>query len=365
MFIIQTPARYLQGKGLIDELGEHVKVFGTRFLILSGKTALRMKKEIILSDFSKHDLEAEIVEFCGESTMDEILRVKGIAEEKNVDAIIGMGGGKALDTAKSAANKVNKPVVIVPTIAASDAPCSCESMIYSEEGEVVDFEVFDTNPNLVLVDTDMIANAPVHTLVAGIGDAAATWVEARTCYENDFENCHGMKVSETAIGLARLCYEILMKHGVAAVKANEIGKATSDLEKVVEANIYLSGVGFENGGLSCAHSIHDALTLLPECHKYMHGFKVAFGTLCQLVLEHRPKEEIDEYIAFSARIGLPITLEEVGITDGIEDKVKIIAENAYITDPNHECKMPPKIGVDDIYAAVIAADELGRAYLGK
>lgn len=145
--------------------------------------------------------------------MDEILRVREFAEKINADCVIGMGGGKVLDTARSATFKAGVPAIIVPTIAASDAPCSCESMIYNEAGEVVDFEVFPKNPDLVLVDSSVIAQAPSEILVAGMGDAAATFFEARTCYENGLENLHGTHISETACAMAKRCYEILLEHG--------------------------------------------------------------------------------------------------------------------------------------------------------
>ena len=325
MYIIKTPAKYMQGKNLINDLGEHAKDYGKRFLIISGKTALRLKKQAIEESFAANGLEAKFEQFGGESTMEEIIRMKELAEKENVDCIVGMGGGKALDTAKSAAFRVEKPVIIIPTIAASDAPCSCESIIYNDAGEVVDFEMFPTNPNLVLVDTEIIANAPTHTLVAGIGDALATYIEARTCYETGSLNVHGTNILEAAYALSKLCYDILMEYGVDAKKASDMNKPTRALEKVIEANIYLSGLGFENGGLSCAHAIHDALTMIPECHQYMHGYKVAFGNLCHLVLEGRPEDEIEAYINLSTVERCVVTLEQVGICEDIEEKSKDIS----------------------------------------
>lgn len=363
MFIIQTPARYLQGKGILDSLGTHVKQFADNFLVLSGKTALKMKQKEIEMDCASHHLSCTFVAFGGESTSAEVERVIGIIKEKKCGAVIGMGGGKVLDTAKSAAFKCNLPIIIVPTIASSNAPCSCEAMIYSPEGLVVDCEIYPRNPDLVLVDSEIIANAPTPTLVAGIGDAISTYLEARTCYENHYANIHHTGVSETAFALSKICYDLLINNGRNAKGSVEEKVVTPALEKTIEAIFYLSGVGFENSGLSCAHSIHDALTALPECHPYMHGYKVAFGGLCHLLLENRPSTEVLEYLKFSTEIGLPITFEQLGIMENVEKKIKEISSLAFIKDPLHECKMPPEITADDIYTAMMMADKLGRQFL--
>ena len=66
---------------------------------------------------------------------------------------------------------------------------------------------------------------------------------------------------------------------------------------MIEANTYLSGVGFESGGLAAAHALYNGLTAIPDAHHYYHGEKVAFGTLTQLVLENAPVEEIETVAA--------------------------------------------------------------------
>ncbi len=70
---------------------------------------------------------------------------------------------------------------------------------------------------------------------------------------------------------------------------------------------YLSGVGFESGGLAAAHAIHNGMTAIPDAHHYYHGEKVAFGTLTQLVLENAPVDEIETVAALCHSVGLPIT----------------------------------------------------------
>ena len=103
---------------------------------------------------------------------------------------------------------------------------------------------------------------------------------------------------------------------------------TPALERVIEANTYLSGVGFESGGLAAAHAIHNGLTAIPDAHHYYHGEKVAFGTLTQLVLENAPVEEIETVAALCHSVGLPITLAQLDIKADIPGKMRTVAEAA-------------------------------------
>nr|MDT0664419.1 iron-containing alcohol dehydrogenase [Micromonospora sp. DSM 115978] len=110
----------------------------------------------------------------------------------------------------------------------------------------------------------------------------------------------------TAGALAKLCYEILLADGPAAVAAAKTGAVTPALERIVEANTLLSGLGFESGGLAVAHSVHNGLTTVPATHAYLHGEKVAFGLLVQLVVEGRPAAEFAEVVAATRRAGVPL-----------------------------------------------------------
>ena len=71
-------------------------------------------------------------------------------------------------------------------------------------------------PNLVLVDTDVVSAAPARLLVSGMGDALATYFEARACQASGATNCVGGKVTLAAMQLARLCYETLLADGLKA-----------------------------------------------------------------------------------------------------------------------------------------------------
>jgi glycerol dehydrogenase len=205
------------------------------------------------------------------------------------DLVIGAGGGKVLDTARAAAADLKLPVVNCPTVASSDAPGSALSVVYTDEGVFQEYRIYKRNPDLVLVDTQVIAQSPPRLLVAGMGDALATWFEAKTCADGNIRNMRGGASTRSALSLAELCYRTLLSDGADALNAVQAKVVTPALERLVEANTLLSGLGFESSGLAAAHAIHNGLTTVPQSHAFFHGEKVAFGVLVQLILEGKSR----------------------------------------------------------------------------
>jgi glycerol dehydrogenase len=321
------PGRYVQGEGALAVLGEEIARFGARaFAVMDPFAADTLAPEIEAGLAGKVGLAAE--RFAGECSDEEIGRLAATAKDSSAEAIVGIGGGKALDTAKAVAHQLGLPVAIVPTIASTDAPCSALSVIYTPEGAFKRYLILPHNPALVLVDTGVIARAPVRFLVAGMGDALSTWFEAEDCRIKRGANMTGRLGPMTAYALARLCYDTLLQYGVLAKAACAQQVVTPALEHIVEANTLLSGLGFESGGLAAAHAIHNGLTVLHETHAYWHGEKVAIGTLALLMLADRPPALIDEVFGFCESVGLPTTLAAIGL-GGVDDAALLrVAERA-------------------------------------
>ncbi|HIG8999948.1 TPA: glycerol dehydrogenase [Shigella boydii] len=333
--IIQSPGKYIQGADVINRLGEYLKPLAERWLVVGDKFVLGFAQSTVEKSFKDAGLVVEIAPFGGECSQNEIDRLRGIAETAQCGAILGIGGGKTLDTAKALAHLMGVPVAIAPTIASTDAPCSALSVIYTDEGEFDRYLLLPNNPNTVIVDTKIVAGAPARLLAAGIGDALA---------------------------LAELCYNTLLEEGEKAMLAAEQHVVTPALERVIEANTYLSGVGFESGGLAAAHAVHNGLTAIPDAHHYYHGEKVAFGTLTQLVLENAPVEEIETVAALSHAVGLPITLAQLDIKEDVPAKMRIVAEAACAEGETIH-NMPGGATPDQVYAALLVADQYGQRFL--
>lgn len=308
------------------------------------------------------------VEFNGECSPEEIERVAEEARRGGADAVVGIGGGKTLDTAKAVAHPAGMPLVIVPMIASTDAPTSAVAVVYTEEGEVLEYRLFGRNPNAVIVDTEIIVGAPVRFLVAGMGDALSTYFEANASSRTRAETLGGGAPTQAALAIARLCYDTLLEHGLSARLAAERGAITPAVERIVEANTLLSGLGFESGGLAAAHSIHNGLTALEETHQFWHGEKVAFGVISMLMLEERPFEVLAEVVDFCLEVGLPVALGDLGLDGVPREELEKAAELA-CAEGETIYNEPFDVYPETVLDAIVAADAFGRqrraAYVGE
>lgn len=361
--IIISPNKYVQGKCVIDNIHEYVKNLGKNFFVLSTDRMIKALGDRVQSSFNNTNCQVHFENFNRECSMNEINRLCDDIASKGCDCIIGIGGGKTLDTAKAVAYYKNIPVVIVPTIASTDAPCSALSVIYTDSGVFEKYLFLPHNPNLVLVDTDVVANAPCRLLVSGMGDALATYFEARACQKSNALSCAGGNTTNAAMALARLCYDTLLDDGLKAKLAVDNHVCTKAVENIVEANTYLSGIGFESAGLAGAHAIHNGFTVLSDCHDLYHGEKVAFGTLVQLVLENAPTDEIEEVIFFCMSVGLPTTLADIHLPNVTDEQIRKVAEaSADKSETIHN--MPFPVNANNVYDAIYGADALGNFYKG-
>jgi glycerol dehydrogenase len=357
-----SPSRYVQGRDATERLGTEMSAMGFTgpALIVASASPRRLLGEVWQRSLGAASMGLGVHEFGGECTLSEVETIARAAQGLGARVIVGAGGGKVLDAARAAAADLDLPVVNCPTTASSDAPCSALSVLYEDDGTFERYLFYRRNPDLVLVDTAVIARAPVRLLVAGMGDALATWFEARTVIEAHRPNqLHGA-ATMTAGALARLCFDTLLADGTAACEAVRRKAVTPAFERVVEANTLLSGLGFESGGLAVAHSVHNGLTVAPGTHRFLHGEKVAFGLLVQLVLEGRPSEELRTVVNFAKEVGLPTTLSHLGLGTRDEAVLVRIAERSLAdgeTAHNEPFEISPRMMVD----AIVAADALGDA----
>lgn len=362
--VFQSPGKYIQGKGELSKLGEYISVYSNEAVLIIDGFILDNYEEQIRKSCQTENLNIKYERFTGECCKVEIDRIISASKDMKDRVIVGIGGGKTLDTAKAVAHYTQSPVIIVPTIASTDAPCSALSVIYTEEGEFSEYLFLKSNPDMVIMDTDIIKNAPSRLLVAGMGDALATYFEARASVNSNSNSIAGGKVTKSAIALAKLCYETLLEDGYKAKEAIENKVCTKAVENIIEANTLLSGVGFESGGLAAAHAIHNGLTAIEETHKYFHGEKVAFGTLVQLVLENESMEEINKVLEFCQSVGLPITLSDIGINEINKEEIMNVAKiSCDINETIHN--MPFEVDCDKVYAAILTADSIGKNFKTK
>jgi glycerol dehydrogenase len=377
-----APLRYVQGAGATRQLGAEMVNVGLEgpVLLVAGPTPISRLATTWALAFDDVGMSHRVRLFGGESSRREIAAIAEEARSLGARTIVAAGGGKVLDAARSAAAALRLPFVSCPTICSTDAPTSALSVIYADSGpnrgSVEAYEIHRRSPDLVLVDTQVIAESPPRLLAAGIGDAMSTWYEGRAAAAAGRPNMRGGRATLAAVELARLCRDIVLADGAAALEECRAGRVGGSLERVAEAATLLSGLGFESAGLAAAHAVHNGLTAIAATHDALHGEKVAFGTLVQLLLEAQAaadagaREEILAearlVAAFFVRVGLPVTLGELGIRDetaaSLADIVHRIATRA--TQPGETIhNMPFPVDARSVAAAIEAADAIGRAAL--
>jgi len=358
--VLIAPRKYIQGSNVLGEIGTHLAALGKKPLVLWDSRVKGLVGETVLASLKDAGLEVVDVDFAGDSTKAEVARVAGIAKKSGADIAVGIGGGKALDTAKAAAADAALKVVTCPTIASNDSPTSSYTVWYDEEGNCLGFESWGVNPDLVLVDTQVIAQAPARAFVAGMGDALATWVEAEVCRQTRSPNLAGGVSTEAAMALARLGYDLLMEYGIEAKQAVEQNTVTPAVEKIVEANVLLSGLGFESGGVATAHMVANCLPSFPECHGLMHGDEVGFGIITQLCLDKAFDADVrDRIVDFEIAVGLPVTFADLGLEGVARDRLATIGD--ICAGEGSLCHFHPfEVTSESVIDAMIAADALGR-----
>ncbi len=362
--IFGNPGRYVQGPGTIKQIGHHISTMelGERGLVVGGKTALSQTQAAITESFKSQGITQVTEIFAGEVTRKEIDRLAEIGKKNRVNFLVGVGGGKAIDAAKGATIGLKLPLVVVPTVAATDGACSTLVATFSEE-HVFSGSIFrPRNPELVLVSTDILIRAPLRFLAAGMGDALSTKFEVEAAQKSGINNFHGGAAARSSLEIAKWCTDTVLNHGEAAKRAAKEGIPNQVFEQVVEAVIFASSVSFENcAGLAAAHALTTGFTVLQEVQPYLHGELVGFFTLAQLILEKQPKEFIDRVFQFCHSVGLPLTLGEIGLKDHPEELVMKGAE-ASCRNSSRVHNEPFPVTPRTLCEALMETDRIGSQY---
>ncbi|GEB78010.1 glycerol dehydrogenase [Sporolactobacillus inulinus CASD] len=363
--VFVSPSRYVQGKDVFKKADQYVKKLGDLALVVADETVWKAAAEAFSAQLKKGGIEVVKEVFQGECSINEINRLTESGKAKKVNVVIGLGGGKTLDTVKAVADHLDTPVVCAPTVASADAPTAGLSVIYTDDGAFESYLFYDKNPELVIVDTRIIAESPHRMLVSGISDALATWIEARAVAEGHNNTMSGKQPTLAGKAIAETCEKVLFDYALPAIEANQKKIVTPALEAIVEANTLLSGLGFEDGGLGAAHAIHNGFTALTgDIHHLTHGEKVAYGALTQLVLENKPFDELERYIGFYLKLGLPTSLKEIHLEKATDEELYKVGEKA--TAPGETIhQMPFAITADDVVQAIKGVDAYVKDYKSR
>lgn len=355
-----APASYTQGRGVLADPVAYATLSGDRAFLLGGTTALREARSTLTDGLTTAGIdvigEAAGVDAC---TFDRIDALTAAAREAGGDeglpsVVVAVGGGVALDAGKAVAKRTGAELATVPTVASTDAPCSSVAVVYDGTGRFDGYVHRSRNPEAVVVDTGVIAAAPARFLRYGMGDALATRfeVEAVTRSGAAADTHAGGQPSRAARRLAEDCYRTIADAGGAALSATHRDAATGALDRVVEANTLLSGVGFESGGLAAAHAFAKGFSTAGVDEP--HGVLVAFGTIAQLALADRKPALLEEVAGLCRQLELTAPLAELGVDS---DRIRAVAEAA-CGDETTMDNLPRAVAPADAADALRAADGL-------
>ncbi|MGC1307891.1 MAG: iron-containing alcohol dehydrogenase family protein [Phormidesmis sp.] len=303
-----APAQVIRGSGVLAESGPLFARLGQRPLLVGGDRALKAALPFLSTALDSLQTATATCENCSESVL---LALHQTAAAHQADCIVGIGGGKALDTAKLLAHQRQLPVATVPTSAATCAGWTALSNVYSEQRAFLYDVGLPRCPEMILLDYDLVATAPMRTLVAGIGDAIAKWYEASV---SSGHSSHTLVIG--AVQQARVLRDILFQKSAAALAK----PGSDDWREVVDAAVLMAGVIGGMGGAQCrtvaAHAVHNGLTHV-AAHGTLHGEKVAYGILVQLRLEELGPGNVlaatarQQLLQFYSTLGLPQSLADL------------------------------------------------------
>ncbi|MHA7239270.1 glycerol dehydrogenase [Arthrobacter sp. TMS1-12-1] len=354
-----SPGRYAQGPGAISRLGEYLAPIGSTPLVVADDVVWGFVGHDVTASLQAAGLPVTREAFGGVPSAKEIDRLVEVIRRTEADVAVAVGGGSTIDAVKASGFLAGIRWVTVPTVASTDAPTSALAVVYTEDGTFEEYRFFPRNPDLVLVDSQIVANAPAAFLAAGVGDALATWLEARATAASSSPTMAGGLPTLTGTALARLSWDVLWDNALPALDAVRDHLVTPAVEKVIEANTLLSGLGFESGGLAAAHAIHNGLTAAPQTHGLAHGQKVNIGSVTQLVLEGAPTQDIRDFIEFTTRVGLPTTLTEIGLTPEDTKELELVATTATVAGETIHA-MPFEVRPEDVVSALTSIERFAR-----
>ncbi|MDB5612735.1 MAG: Iron-containing alcohol dehydrogenase [Devosia sp.] len=326
MIVFGAPRRYVQGPGVLSIIGGELANIGNSAILLADERVLGIVGPTVVDSCAAAGIKLTTLKFLGEITYAEIDRLVAEVGSSGHDIVVAAGGGKTIDTGKLVSRALGARFVSVPTVASNDSPTSHIAVVYDAQHKLVAVEQNKANPDLVLVDTAIIAKAPLTLLSAGVGDALVKRFEVEQCINANGKNVFGAASPLSALALARACYDTVREHTVPAYAAISRGEIDHHLEALIEASVLMSGLAFESGGLSVSHGMTRGLSVIPSIAHALHGHQVAYGLLVQLVLENRDDAFMTDMRAFYREAQLPLKLADLGHDGRSNSDIDTIAQ---------------------------------------
>lgn len=320
-----TLPRYTIGADALKDLEHVVLPYGRKVALIHGEKAYAACKALLIPALGSLEVVKEVV-YGHEATYENVAKLTQDEDVQRADALVGIGGGKCLDTVKLVGDQLDKPVVTIATIASTCAAVTKISILYNADGSFKDIPKLKSAPVHCMIPTSVIAEAPIQYLWAGIGDTMAKHVECTFSARNDQLDY----ASELGRTISAMCFEPVIAHGASALQSAKKQEVSDDLEQIIQNILISTGsvslLVHPDYNSALAHALFYGLTVREHIEKkHLHGEVVSYGTLVQLMMDGQ-MDMLKKAYAFHRQIGLPVCLADLELT--IEDPLCDVLEMA-------------------------------------
>jgi len=312
-----APARYVLASDATASLDRYLDRDTASAYVVGGDRAYAVARDDLDAALDRGGVDAEYAAFGGECCPAEIATHRSRIERTDPDVVIGVGGGKALDAAKLAADG-RCPVAAVPTSPATCAAWTALSIVYEADGTYRSGVPLSRPPELVVADLDVLVDAPARLFANGVLDAAAKHFETRLVGDPERPaNRWGVRhAADAYVEELRTC----AKPAYEDVRA---GKVTPVVEDAIET--VLAGPGLSGGLLSDRSYVGFAHVLCYVLLDYgsvrsrsYHGERVGYGVAVLQALSDDAAADPAELLAWSRSLGAGLSLRDLGVDAGAD-----------------------------------------------
>lgn len=354
MLAIKSPQTYHHQPGIRANAGEYIAPLSKHIAIITTINAWKAVNPELEESLKQHGVAFSVDFLAGECTQEAITEHTATVKASGATLVLGIGGGRVLDTAKGVGNRLEGVAIVTfPTVAATCAAWSPITIIYNAAGGHESSQPLTKMPALVLVDSEIIARSDVRFLKAGIVDALAKWYEFRPYQQQNGDNL----ALNLKVQAARFAVDTFIEFGQQAIADNQQQKVSTALIKVIDANIAVAGMAnsmrddFPAPGV--AHALHNRMTHQPELHDWLHGEKVGFGLLLQSILENNGGEPDATLLALLKQFDAPLQLPDT--FGNREETMQAMAQEVKFSDQN-KARLPFTLSASTILQALKATD---------